>query len=198
MRSPRIPSGSSILKLGLLAGLSSACATAPLETESLEIMGATVKPPPHPELELLQPMVGSWKGQSKLVHPASSDGGEPVVLEGGGRAEWALGGMVLKREGWRQVGEGQISNYVEYIAWDPKAGKFHTWFHDDWGQSGEGWLSLDPDGRTFRYRAKQSRFDGGVSEGEGTAVFVSDDVVEWTWTADGGAQRLEGTDRRSR
>jgi hypothetical protein len=176
------------------------------------------KPEVPKEMAKLQPFVGSWTGTGEMVKPTKEEmkkamekmpppkpGAEapkemPTKFAGAGKYEWALGGMYLKSEGWHEMGEGQRATEVSYTTWDPKAGKFHMWSVDDWGNRGEGWLTLDADGKTFHVKGQMCSLDGKTMSYEGQMTVVNADTMEWTWkmAGPGGGMEYKGLDKRQK
>jgi len=160
------------------------------------------KPTPPPELTKLQCFVGTWTGTAEIDMPAPAEAkGEkekPMTFKGEAKYEWALGGMFLKCEGWHEMGEGQKATYISYIGWDAKAKKFYHSYVSDWGEIGEGWMTLDADGKTFRAESEGVDAAGQKSSGEGVMKFTDDKTIEWTWTENTpqGKMKLHGTDKK--
>lgn len=167
------------------------------------------KPGPAPEMAKLGRMVGSWSGTAEIVSPSPEamkemmpEGSDemPSSFAGGWKTGWALGGMFLYGHGWHEMGEEQKVNYFEYWTWDPKAKKYRTWFFSDWGESGRGWATFDPDGDTIRMKAHWHDAQGASKRGEGTMTFVDNDTIDWTWSERGpmGKMEFKGTSKRKR
>ena len=165
------------------------------------------KPSPAPEMAELERLLGTWTGSAEFVSPSPEEmekgmpeGSEemPTSFAGGGKAQWTLGGMFLKSEGWHEMGEGQRANYVEYWTWDSKAQKYRTWSFSDWGESGQGWAKFYPDGKTMRFKGTGMDAQGTSTRGEGTLTFTDDNTYEWTYTEHGtwGKMELKGTSKR--
>ena len=185
-----------------------------MQGRSSETRGAVMEPPrkpaPAPEMSRIERMVGTWSGSAEIVSappqamkgviPEGMDTGKPLSFPGGGKYEWVLGGMFLRGQGWHEMGHGGRVNYVEYIAWDAKAGKYRNWWFSDWGMFGEGWMTFDADGRTLRAKAEAVDPRGRPSRRERTMTFVDEETMEWTWSEDGpdGAVKLKGASRRQR
>jgi hypothetical protein len=183
--------------LGLLAG----CAQQPGKMEEMK------KPAVPPEMAKLQCWVGNWSGTAEMISPSPEEmkkmmpaGAKemPKTMSGAEKVEWVLGGMALRSEGWFEMGEGMKVNYVYYVMWDAKAGKFHGWSFADWGEIGESWTTVDPSGRTFRMTEKAIDAHGRPSTNEGVTTFVDDKTADSTLTLNGpqGTMKLKGTNKK--
>lgn len=154
------------------------------------------KPTPSPELRKLDRLVGSWTGEGEFLEPKMpADAAKPKSQ---GKAEWVMGGMYLKQEGWYEMGEGQRANFVEYVTWDPKSGKHKSWWFDDWGNRGAGTMTFT-DANTMRAEMCGTDGKGEATRGEGTMAFVGNDAMTWTWTEHGamGTMKMKGTSKRT-
>lgn len=174
----------SMLLSSILAACLVGCSQTPMPTEMPQ------RPDPAPQLAKLDRMLGTWEGTAEM-------GGESY--EGGNTCTKAMNGMFLKQEGWHAMPDGERMNFTEFVTWDAGAGKYHSWFFTDWGDYGEGWLTLAPDGDTLHVKVESSNAKGQKSHGHGTATFVDNDTMEWTWTETGpmGKMDMKGTSRRS-
>jgi hypothetical protein len=186
-----------LIAVGLLAG----CAQPQPQMEEMN------KPVPAPELAKLQPWIGNWSGTAEMVSPSPEEmkkmmppGSKemPKSMAGAEKVEWALGGMFLKSEGWHDMCEGQRENYVHYAAWDAAAKKYHGWYFSDWGNTGESWMTMDADGKTYHMTEKAMDAKGQASTGEGMMTFVDDKTIDWTYTMNGpqGKMKLKGTSKK--
>jgi len=167
------------------------------------------KPTPGPELAKLNRFVGNWTGTAEMVKPTLEDmkkmmpPGSPAPTSnkfaGGGRWEWTMDGLVLKSEGWHEMGPGEKANMVEYIGYDPKTGKYWSTFMSDWGDRGSGVMTASADGRSYTISATGFDGQGNPSKGNGTMRFVDDNTIEWTWEEQGamGEMKLKGTSKRT-
>jgi ribosomal protein L24E len=161
---------------------------------------------PSRELAKLSLMLGEWTGEGRLVSPSAEvlraampPGQEPMTtFESGSTTEFALGGKFLRSQGWHEVGAGRISRYVQFVTWDPRRGKYRSWYFTDSGEIGEGWMTVEADGRTFRSQAGGTRADGSPIQGRGVATVVEDGSMQWSWSEKGpaGEIELEGRSRR--
>ncbi len=168
-------------------------------------MDSMEKPTPGPELAKLQRFIGTWTGTAEMIQPSPEEmkkmmpeGAEmPASFAGGYTATWTLGGFFLRQDGWHDSGNGEKANYVELITWDPHAGKYHSWFFSDWGEAGEGWMTCDAEGKTWRIKSCGSS-PAGPSTGEGSMTFDDDNTVEWCWSESGarGHMKLKGTSKK--
>lgn len=153
------------------------------------------RPEPPAEMKRLERMVGRWTGTATMTG-AGPDG--DMTFNGGSTAEWAMGGMFLRTESWHDMGNGDRMNMIEYIAWDPGIGKYRTFWFSDWGEVGEGTMTLSADGRSATFDSDGFDIDGHNVKGRGTMKFTSNDVMEWTWKESGphGDLSFKGTSRR--
>jgi hypothetical protein len=197
--------GSIMQRISLLtvavAVVAGGCAQAPTTFEPPQ------KPHPARQMARLERMLGQWSVTGQMTSPSpeelkeiTPEGEEPMdtTFQGGNHGEWTLGGMFLKNTGWHEMGEGQTAEVVEYVTWDPKAGKYRTWWFSDWGEHGDGWITISPDGKTMHYTANTVDTQGRVRRGLGTLNYVADDTLEWVWSEDGpeGKMEFKGTSKR--
>lgn len=164
---------------------------------------------PAPELSELERFVGTWEGSSEVVTGDVSalgeawatrgeDGQAPNSFLAGADAQWVLGGMFVKTESWHDTGTGVVIHYVDFKTWDATQKAYKSWYFSDVGESGESWMTLDPDGTTFHVTSTARRADGTSSSGTGTIQFDGPDTMEWTWIEHGQDGKLEfrGTNTR--
>ena len=155
---------------------------------------AHTKPAPHPEMQRLARMVGTWSGTAEVVEPDV-----PGSFKGTTTSAWALGGQFLRNEGGHEMGEGQSANYVEMITWDPRQNAYRSWYFSDWGEHGTGEITVSDDGSCWCVKSRGFDAAGNRKTGEGCVTFLSDNTQEWTWTEKGGPagrMRLKGTATR--
>lgn len=185
--------------LGLASLLAAGCAHAPRATEYVGT------PAPSKEMAKLERLVGAWTGTAEFVSggptPAVAGSGiekVPVSMKGESVASWIFGGAMLKSAGWHETPDGKKEHFVEYVAWDSKAGTYRAWWFSDSGQRGEGTMTIE--GNTLRSTFEGVGPDGTVSKGNGASTFMGENLVRWTWTEMGpeGEVRLEGTMTRKR
>jgi hypothetical protein len=158
----------------------------------------------------IERLVGAWSGSAEMVSsipqefagliPQGAEPGGRPSFPGGGNYEWVLDGMFLKGQGWHETGHGGRVSYVEYITWDRQAGKYRSWWFNNRGMFGEGWMTLDKDGSTLRVTAEAADPQGRKSRRQRTMTFIDDRTMEWTWLEDSpkGTIKLRGTHRRER
>ncbi|MFO0972553.1 MAG: hypothetical protein U1A27_03810 [Phycisphaerae bacterium] len=162
---------------------------------------------PAPEMQMLKPLLGSWVGQAQMVSPSREEMMKhmpkdappmPESFASAGRAEWAMGGLYMKNEGWYDMG-GEKVNFIEWMTWDPKARKFHSWYFNDYGEIGEGWMTFSADGKTANTCVCGTRSDGKEMKGSGTMTIGATGHHEWTWTehGPGGEMKMKGTNTHS-
>jgi len=109
-----------------------------------------------------------------------------------------LGRAFLKGAGWHDVGEHRQIHYVEYIAWDAKAGSYRNWWFGSGGEHGQGTMTLDADGKTLRMSGEAVDPQGRATPVERTMTFITSDTMEWAWIRGGraGKMKIKGTSRR--
>lgn len=159
--------------------------------------GMMEKPAPAPEMKKLQRMVGNWTGTAEFVDPPTPEmAGQ--TFAGGGTTDWVMDGHFLKSEGWHEMGPGQRMNMVEYITWDDKANKYRSYWFSDWGEVGEGTMTMSADGNMMTVASDGFGPDGKRKSASGTMKFVNNNTMEWTWTEKGpeGTMKLKGTSKR--
>lgn len=159
-----------------------------------------LKAPERPaELDQLNMFVGKWVGAGELTMPGSD---EVVTAKGQSTASWAAGGWVLIEEAEETVGDEGITKGVAMWTWDPKAKKFRTAWLNDHGEISHGTATYDAATRTWHMRGEgHNPYTGVCSIGEGTARFVDDHTLEWSYTAWGPWKlkklaEMKGTSRR--
>ena len=167
------------------------------------------KPDPAAEMAKLARFVGEWPGTGEMVSPSPEemkkympeDAPEPPSsFDVASTYEMTLDGQFLKSESWHDMGEGQRMTFVEYWAWDAKAGKYRTWYFSDWGEFGGGWLTSAKDGNNYRMTGNGQDAKGNKTGGSGTMTFTDKDTLEWTWNESGpeGKMEFKGTMKRKR
>ena len=187
----------SMLALGLVAG----CA----ESKKHE-MHTAEKAKPAPELASLQKLVGNWTGEAQLVEPSpekmkemtGQDMSKPT--KGGGKWEWTMNGMLMKGDGWHEMGGGEKATYLEYISWDPTIKKFRSYYFSDSGEQGEGVMTVSEDGKVFKSKYTGVGHDGKAMSGHGTMTFVDDKTIEWEFSQRSGwfgpGMKMKGTSKK--
>ena len=158
------------------------------------------RPSPPVQLKQLEPFIGTWEGTAEMVpDPKSPAATQPAqTFKGGGTSEWAMDGMAMKSTGWHEMGENQKQTFTEYVVWDSSAKKFRSYYVSDWGEHGEGWMWLDPDGRTFHWTAKGTDAHGHRSSMSGTSTLVDGNSMNWRFAGRGprGKMEMKGTSKR--
>ncbi|MCK6455038.1 MAG: DUF1579 domain-containing protein [Phycisphaerae bacterium] len=153
------------------------------------------KPDPAPEMARLEAFVGNWGGTAEMVMTEEMKKNMPPNMKntfaGANKSDWAMGGMFLKHEGWYEMGEGQKVNYVELVTWCPQNKKYRSWMFNDWGEVGEGWMTMDADGKHCTMEYKGMRPDGTASKGCGTMTIKDPSTMEWTFTEMGPHGKME-------
>jgi hypothetical protein len=160
------------------------------------------RPGPPVQLRQLDPFIGSWEGTAEMVpDPKSPAATQPVrAFKGAGTHEWTMDGMAMKSTGWHEMPNNQKETFVEYVVWDADARKFRSYYVSDWGEHGNGWMWLDPDGRTFHWNGKSTDAMGNTSSMSGTSTLVDSNTMNWRFTGSGpmGKMQLKGTSNRVR
>ncbi len=179
------------------------------QSQSQMQMGPPKKPDPSPELSKLNMFVGHWTGTAEMVKPSMEEMKKsmppghdaPSSFAGGNKTEWVMGGMYLKSEGWYEMGPDQKANYVEYITWNPRDKKYHSIYMNDWGERGDGTMTLADDGKTFHGKWTGCKPDGTPMTGCGTVTFSDANTMTWNWRETGffgqTLMEMKGTSRRS-
>ena len=162
---------------------------------------------PAPEMRLLEKFVGTWEESGRIVEPTPEqiraglkEGQEmpPTTWTGGNTADFTLDGMYLRTEGWAGLPDGGKMKFVEYKTWDRQAQKFRmTWFGND-GTWGNGWMTADPDGRTFDVSATGWDVHGTKKTWTGSFTFTGNNSAKWDWVEKGpsGMMKMEGENKR--
>jgi len=193
-------------RIGLMVGLSFIVGGCMQPSMSMD---PPKKPTPSPEMKKFEYMVGTWADTSELVSPTKDEmmkhmppGSKepPTNFKGGGKTEWAMGGMALKHEGWMEMGEGLKGNYLEYWTWDPKVKKYRSWFLTDWGETGTGWVTPCDDCDGFCMKSQGVDAQGNKQRMEGCMRRVDQDTHDWNFTLRGpmGKMSMKGTSKRQK
>ena len=191
----------------LAAMMAMGWAVAGCAEKKMDMAEMTQPPTPAPEMDMLKPLLGTWTGTAELVEPAPKEmaanmpeGSEPPsnTSSGGGTWELALGDMFVKMDGWHETGDGQRMEMVEYLTWDCKAGKFHSWYFAGDGGTGEGWQTPTQGGKKFTATTKGRDARGNPTCGSGTWWMVDDNTMQWTWEETGpmGKMKMKGISTR--
>ena len=191
---------------GFLALFLSGCLMAP-SIEEIEAMMA--KPERPAELNMLDKMAGTWEMTGEMVTPMpremaarlEAESGEPpetMAMKAQTTMSWCLDNMFMKSEGWHEMPDGERMRFNEFITWDARKGKFHSWWFSNWGETGEGWMSFAADGQSCTMQARGMTADGTKKSYKGTFTFVDDDTMTWTFTEHGpmGPMTMKGTSKR--
>ncbi|MCP4249969.1 MAG: DUF1579 domain-containing protein [bacterium] len=189
-----------VLTLGI-AVLAAGCAQAPMNMDPMQ------KPTPPAELAKLECMIGNWTGTAEMLSPSPEEmkatmpeGAEPPpsTFAGEHNSQWVLDGMFLRQEGWHEMGDDKM-RFVEFITWDPKLGKYRSWYFSDWGERGEGQMTWSADGKTLNVNVKGSDANGVAKRGKGTWAMTGADTAEWLWEESGpmGKMKMKGSVRRN-
>jgi len=162
-------------------------------------------PKPGPEVAKLNRFVGNWAGTAEIVKPTREEmmkmmpKGSPMPpeqMQGGGTYSWMPGGLVLKMEGWHEMGPGKRMTMVEYMGWDPREKEYWSGYVGDTGERGRSEIKIA--GNTMHVEAKGCDANGNRVHGNGTMTWVDDHTINWTWTEWGpmGEMQMKGTSRR--
>jgi len=168
------------------------------------------KPAPFPEMKMLDVMVGNWTGSGEIVDPdpeemrAMMPEGErdkfKATFSGSSSAKMILGGAVLQSDGTYEMPGDQKGTFVEMWTWDPREGKFRTWFASDWLETGTGWATPSADGRCFQVRGSAYDAMGMKKRFDGCMCIVDNDTMEWNFTERGPMDRMtmHGSNKRQK
>lgn len=168
------------------------------------------KPAPFPEMRMLDVMVGTWTGTGEIIDPTpdemrammpeSERANYNSNFSGGSTGKFELDGAVLRSEGWYQMPGNQKGTFLEYWTWDPREGRFRTWFASDWSESGSGWVTPSVDGRCFHVEGRSTDAAGARKKFEGCMCVVDNDTLDWQFTEKGpmGRYTMQGTSRRQK
>lgn len=175
-----------------------------------EIPAMPTKPAPFPEMRMLEPMVGTWTGSGELVDPSpeelrammpeSERANFESTFAGGSTTKMILDGAVMQSEGWYEMPGNQKGSYVEMWTWDPREGRFRTWFSSDWLETGTGWVTPSADGRCFHVRGTSHDAMGMKKRFEGCMCMTDNDTMEWDFTERGpmGRMTMHGSSQRQK
>jgi hypothetical protein len=168
---------------------------------------------PAPQMAELEPFIGSWTGTSEMVtadptamkemtammEKAGHQGEMPKTCKGANTMEWTLNGMFMKSDGWMEMGPDMKMHMTEYYTWDPTIGKYRYWMFSDFGEVGQGTMTMEPTGKTFRMSGDCMQADGTKCTSTGTMTFTDANTMQWTWTADGKSGKMEfrGTSKKN-
>jgi hypothetical protein len=149
------------------------------------------------ELDKLDMFIGQWEATSEMKMCVLE---EPLTGIGTTTVSWGLDRRYLVEQGEYDMGELGKMEGTGYWTYDPKSKKYRTWWFDSYGASGQGTAKYCEKSRTWKFKAKSRGFMG-KSIGKGTATFVDDDTIEWTWTERDGTglfkvMEITGTNKR--
>ena len=82
------------------------------------------------------------------------------------------------------------------MTWNPKVGKYRSWYFSDWGEYGEGWWTLK--GEDWHFKGTGCDAHGNKSKLEGSWKFTDDDTIEWEWAEKGPHGTMELTGKSTR
>lgn len=154
------------------------------------------KPAPFPEMRMLDVMVGTWTGTGEVVEPPM----EGETFSGGSVATFELDGTVFRSDGWYELPGNQRGSFFEYWTWDPREGRFRTWFTSDWSETGTGWVTPSADGRCFQMEGRSVDAWGAKKKFNGFMCVLDNDTIEWQFTEKGpmGRMTMRGKSNRQR
>jgi hypothetical protein len=147
------------------------------------------------ELDHLNMWAGSWEfsGEAKMAMLE-----EPMQTSGESEAAWAGDNWYMISNGVFRMGELGESKGHEVWTYDAKAKKFRSSWADSMGMMGYGEGTYDADTRTWKMKAT-GYGPWGKSSMKGTAKFINDDTVEFTWAEYSGLTKtmeMTGTSHR--
>ena len=137
-----------------------------------------MRPARPAELDKLNMFAGEWVSTGEATMTGLDE-----VLKSTGTTEstWGCDGWCLVERSTMNMGELGGMTGLGVWTWDAKAKKYRSSWADDWGTTGRATAKYDDETRTWTMKAKGTG-PMGKSVGKGTATFVGDDTVEWTWT----------------
>lgn len=167
------------------------------------------KPAPSPEMKKLEGLVGNWTWTGEMVDPSAEEmkahlppgaPPPPATFTGTEKFEYILGGTVLRQSGSMDMGEGQKMSYEGFWMWDARAGKYRTYFLNDWSENGTGWVTPCGDCDGFCMKGDSVDAHGQKKHGEGCMKRVDKDTWEWSMTEKGpmGKMSFKGTSKRAK
>lgn len=139
-----------------------------------------MKPPPRPaELDKLDRLLGRWEGTAEMKMPGVE---EPMKSTGINRVEWACDKRVLMENLDLDLDDGSKMTGIGLWTWDPKRGRYRTWFFDSFGSVFQGWAKFANDSDTLNFKGQGTNpMTGKPTYGEGTLQFTTDNTMTWTW-----------------
>ncbi len=149
------------------------------------------------ELDKLEMFMGTWESETEM-----NMSGLDEVLKGTGvgTMSWKADKRYLVEESEFDMGElGKMSG-MGIWTYDPTIRRYRNWWFDSHGSVGQGTAKYCEESRTWHMKAK-SKSPMGRTKGKGTAKFVDDDTIEWSWTERDGSglfkiMDMTGTSRR--
>lgn len=130
------------------------------------------------ELDLLNMFEGSWESEATM-NMALLD--EPLTGKATSTASWECDDWWMVERGEHEMGELGTMHYLAIWGYDVKAKKYRSWWFDSMGSAGRGTAKYNEETKTWRIKAK-SKSSMGKTVGDGTAKYLDDRTVEWTWT----------------
>jgi hypothetical protein len=192
-----------LLSVLLVAPLA-ACAS-----EKMNMTPSTAMAKPAPQMAELDRFMGTWTGTAEIVSGKEammammkemnpSFTGDMMPCKSETTFEWDLGGMFMRSEGWHEMMPGMTEGYVEYYAWDPTMKKYHNWYFSTSGETGDGWMTMMPDGKTFDMTWDSMMADGTTSKGGGKMMLTDPQTMTWTMymDTDHGRVEMRGTSKK--
>jgi hypothetical protein len=162
-------------------------------------MGAMIPPKP-PELEMLNPWVGTWD-MTGVANMSMVE--EPVKMTGRTVAVWEGDGSYLALKSTMQMeGFDQKMHMFETVTYNSHSKRFRSTFTDSMGGTGAGQMRYNK--KTNTWNMKASAFSPfGKTAMRGSAKFTDNDTIEWSMTeyAMGGlikTTEMTGTSKRVR
>lgn len=131
-----------------------------------------------PELELLNPFVGTWTGEMEMAMPGSD---EAMKMTGTSESKWEGDGWYLVNTMVADMGEMGSMKAIETWVYDPGSKLFRTTWADNVGGFGTGTTRYHKATDTWHAKTKGYNPMFGNTTGKGTMNFVDDNTVTWDW-----------------
>jgi hypothetical protein len=141
--------------------------------------------------------VGQWEGTADCTM-AGSD--EKTTGKGTSTVAWEADKWLLVEHGEFMMGDkGDKMKMMGVWTWDPKAGKFRSYWFGNHGYTGQGTAEYDEATSTWTFKGKSRGMDGSEMSEKGTVKFIDKNTQEWEWASYMGMTKfmeMKGTSRK--
>ena len=137
-----------------------------------------MKPVRPAALDKLNAFAGEWKGTATMTM-AGLD--QTLKSTGTSKSTWECDGWVLVEHGTMETEELGSYEMLGIWTYDPTWKVYRNHWYSSYGEVGEGTARFDEKTNTWKMKGT-TKSEWGTTHGKGTAKFVTDDKVDWSWT----------------